>query len=259
MKEAIAFTSGKGGVGKSSTLMNMGYMLSSRGYKVCLIDMDLGLKNLDIMMGLENRVIYDIHDVMNGYCSLKQALIKDKHQQNLYLLPACKNIHIEKVDKEDVKKIVNVLKDDFDYVLLDSAAGLEAGFKNSLYCADRVVVVATLDYTSLQDCDRVIALAMREVNDISLVLNKVNPKYIEKGISVNIQEAISYLSIPLLGVIYEDEEVMRFNNKGLPLLLNEKGVTYSCFDAMHKRLLGDDVGIPKFKQKSMIKRLFKQA
>ncbi len=258
MGEAIAFTSGKGGVGKSSTLMNLGYMLSVKGYKVCLIDMDLGLKNLDIMMGLENRVLYDVNDVMNSYCSLKQALIKDKHNKNLFLLPACKNIHIDGIKKEDIKKIVNLLKDDFDYVLLDSAAGLEAGFKNSLYCADKVVVIATLDYTSLQDCDRVIGLAMREVNDITLVLNKVNPKFIDRGVSVNIQEAISYLSIPLLGVVYDDEEIVRYNNKGIPLLLNEKGMTYECFEVILKRMLGDEVGIPKFRQKSMIKRMFKQ-
>ncbi len=259
MKEVIAFTSGKGGVGKSNTVLNMGYILSEKGYSVCLVDMDFGLRNLDILMGLENRVLYDVSDVMQAHCSLKQALIKDKHHDNLYLLAACKNLQIQKIHKKDMRQIVHALKEQFDFVLLDSAAGLEAGFQTSLYCADRVIMVATLDHTSLQDCDRVIALAMKDVNDISLILNKVNPKLIDRGISVSVAEAISYLSIPLLGIVYEDEEVLRFNNKGVPLLLHKKEMTYECFQVILMRLLGEDMPLPKFRQKSIMKRMFKMA
>ncbi|NCC54663.1 MAG: septum site-determining protein MinD, partial [Erysipelotrichia bacterium] len=176
MGETIAITSGKGGVGKSNICLNIGVSLAKKGYKVCMLDMDLGLKNLDVLMGLENRVIYDLSDVMNAGCSLKQVMIKDKRLNNLYLIPACKSVHIERLKKTDVEKVVEHLKQQFDYVLLDSAAGLESGFYASISSADKIIVVATLDYTSLQDADRIIGLLMKEgIEDIHLILNKVNP------------------------------------------------------------------------------------
>ncbi|MEG0469981.1 MAG: septum site-determining protein MinD, partial [Longicatena sp.] len=158
MGEAIAITSGKGGVGKSSVCVNMGVVLSQLGNRVCLIDVDLGLKNLDVMMGLENRVIYDLMDVMEGRCMLSQAMIKDKVQEHLYLLPACKTVHIEQFHHEDLKVVVEQLIEQFDYVLLDTPAGIERGFVSSIACVNRVVVVTTLDVTALQDADRVIGI-----------------------------------------------------------------------------------------------------
>ena len=150
MGEAIAITSGKGGVGKSSVCINMGMVLAQKGYRVCLIDVDLGLKNLDVMLGLENRVIYDLKDVMEGRCTLANAMIRDKRQDNLYLLPACKTIHIQYFHGEDLKIVVEELKNQFDYILLDTPAGIESGFIHSIACVSRAIVVTTLDVTALQ-------------------------------------------------------------------------------------------------------------
>ncbi|MDD3049368.1 MAG: septum site-determining protein MinD [Bacilli bacterium] len=257
MGETIAITSGKGGVGKSNICLNVGVALAKKGYKVCMVDMDLGLKNLDVLMGLENRVIYDLSDVMNSNCSLKQAMIKDKRLNNLFLIPACKSVHIEKVKSEDIQKVVAHLQTQFDYVLLDSPAGLESGFMKSIACVDKVFVVATLDYTSLQDADRVIGVLMKEgIEEIHLILNKVNPRYIEKGISVSIQEALSYLAINLLGIVYDDENIIRHNNKGYPAAFDEDSMVYDCFNVITSRLEGAKVDLPKYRGKSFMQRVF---
>lgn len=256
MGEAIAITSGKGGVGKSSITLNLGEMLSQKGYKVVLIDMDLGLRNLDVMMGLENRVIFDVRDVIQGRCALKQALIKDKKQSQLYLLPASKNVRMDELNKEDLKVVVEYLKNEFDYVLLDSAAGLEKGFLYTIYSVDRVLLVTTLDYTALQDADRVVGILYREQMDkIQLIINKVNPKLIEKGISVSLKEALSFLSIDLLGIVYEDEEMIRSGNKGFAAI-KENSLMYDCFRTITQRLEGKTCDLPKYRGKSFMQRLF---
>lgn len=256
MGEAIAITSGKGGVGKSNVTLNLGEVLAQKGNRVVLIDMDLGLRNLDVLMGLENRVIYDIRDVMNAHCSLRQALIQDKKQENLFLLPACKSIRIEEFDKEELKQLVKHLKEQFDYILLDSAAGLESGFLYSIACVSKTLLVTTLDYTALQDADRIIGLLFKEqIKDVQLVINKVNPRYIEKGISVSIREALNFLSIDLLGIVYEDEDIIRCNNKGFAAV-REKSMLHECFDTMANRLEGKRSELPKYKGKSLMQRIF---
>lgn len=256
MAEAIAITSGKGGVGKSNICLNLGITLARKGYRVCLIDMDLGLKNLDVLMGLQNRIIYDLNDVMQSHCSLKQAMIKDKREDNLFLLPACKSIHVEKFKAEEVKKVVEHLKESFDYILLDSAAGLEKGFLSSIICVKKVIIATTLDYTALQDADRVIGLLYRENKEIQLVINKVNPRYIEKGISVSLQEALNFLSVDLLGVVYEDEALIRSANQACAPVYEIPSMMHDCFEVIANRLEGKRVDLPKFKGKSFMKRVF---
>lgn len=256
MGEAIAITSGKGGVGKSNICLNIGVVLAQKGYRVCLIDMDLGLKNLDVLMGLENRVIYDLKDVMNSHCSLKQAMIKDKRLDNLFLIPASKNIHINDFEESFIKKSVEYLKKEFDYVLLDSAAGMESGFMNAIACVNKSIVVTTLDYTALNDADRIIGLLLKELKEIQLIINKVNPKYVDRGISVSIQEALQYLSVDLLGIVYEDEAFMRYNNKGFPAVNNNQGLIFDCFDVIVSRLLGHKNELPKYRGKSLMQRVF---
>ena len=190
MGEAIAITSGKGGVGKSSVCINMGMVLAQKGYRVCLIDVDLGLKNLDVMLGLENRVIYDLKDVMEGRCTLANAMIRDKRQDNLYLLPACKTIHIQYFHGEDLKIVVEELKNQFDYILLDTPAGIESGFIHSIACVSRAIVVTTLDVTALQDADRIIGILMKEgMEHISFIVNRMNVHHMDRGISVSLEEA----------------------------------------------------------------------
>ncbi len=257
MGVCIAVTSGKGGVGKSTLCINMGIVLASQGYRVCLIDVDLGLKNLDIMMGLENRVYYDLMDVMKGRCPLNKALIKDKRCSDLYLLPACKSVNVQTFDGKDLCVVVDELKQCFDYILLDTPAGIESGFHHALMCAQQVILVSTLDVASLQDADRVIGLLYKEgINKISCVMNRVNPHHIEKGYSVKLEEALAWLSVDLLGVVYDDELIIRGNNRGLPAVLNQMSNTYECMKALVLRLLGNDVPIPKFKEKTLLQRIF---
>lgn len=256
MGEVIAVTSGKGGVGKSNISLHLGATLAKQGYRVVLVDMDLGLKNLDVMMGLENRVIYDLLDVMKGNCSLSQALIKDKHMDTLFLLPACKSVHLEQVEEVPLKKVIGYLKQHYDYVFLDSAAGLESGFHFSISCCDQVIIVATLDYTSLNDADRVIGILLKSgIETIRLVLNKVNPRYIEKGFCVSIKEALTFLALDLLGIVYEEETMIKNNNKGY-LSLQEDGMIKDCFACMAARLQGENNEFPKYRGKSLLQRMF---
>ncbi|MEG0314111.1 MAG: septum site-determining protein MinD [Erysipelotrichaceae bacterium] len=258
MSRVIALTSGKGGVGKSSVCVNLGSVLANMGFKVCLIDVDLGLKNLDVMMGLENRVIYDLKDVMEGKCHLKNAILKDKYNASLFLLPACKSVNLTKFKRNDLKIVVDELKTTFDYILLDTPAGIETGFYDAISIAEEIIVVATLDITSLQDADRVIGILMKEnLSKISLVLNKVNLNYINNGISIKIKDALDWLSLPLLSIIYDDTQLIKSNNRGIPIALNHESFSYECFNVMAKRLNGESVELLKPKDVSFIKRLFK--
>lgn len=257
MGEAIAITSGKGGVGKSSVCVNIGMVLAQKGFKVCLIDVDLGLKNLDVMLGLENRVIYDLKDVMDGRCTLHKAMICDKREGNLFLLPACKTIHIQYFNGDDLKIVVEELKTQFDYILLDTPAGIESGFIHSIKCVNRAVLVTTLDVTALQDADRIIGILMKEgLEHLSFIVNRLNVHHVEKGISVPLDDAKAWLSINFLGYIFDDENMMRSNNRGNPMVLQRDTQIYSCFDSVVKRMLGERAVLPKFKEKSFLQKLF---
>lgn len=257
MGESIAITSGKGGVGKSSTIIGIGMILAQMGYRVCMIDMDLGLKNLDVMMGLQHRVLYDLKDVMDGKCTLSRAILQDKQQDNLYLIPACKTIHIASFQGDHFEEIVQSLKQSFHYVLLDTPAGMESGFLYSIRCVNKAVLVTTLDVTSLQDCDRIIGILMKEgMEEISFVVNRMNVHLIEKGISVPLEEAKKWLSVEFLGYVFDDEEVMRSNNHGTPVVLKRDTLLYSCYYSIVKNMLGERVELPKYKEKSLLQKLF---
>ena len=257
MGEAIAITSGKGGVGKSSTIINIGMILAQKGFRVCLIDMDLGLKNLDVMMGLEHRMIYDLKDVMDGKCPLSRAMIQDKRESSLYLLPACKTIHIETFQGKHLKEIVEQLKTQFDFVLLDTPAGIESGFIHAIGCVSRVILVTTLDVTALQDCDRIIGILMKEgIEEMSFIVNRMNVKLIEKGVCISLEEAKQWLAIGFLGYVFDDEEMQRSNNHGAPAVLHRSSQLYACFESIVQRMLGEYVPLPKYKEKSIFQKLF---
>lgn len=254
---SIAVTSGKGGVGKSSICIGLGVALAQAGFQVCLIDMDLGLKNLDVMMGLENRVFYDLMDVMEQRCSLNKAIIKDKHQQNLSLLPACKTMQTSQFNGDKFIRIVNELKNQFDYILMDTPAGIESGFLHAMHCADRMIVVTTLDVTALQDADRIIGLLMKENADkIQLIVNRCNPRYIEKGISVRLEEALNWLSIELLGIVYDEEMIVKGHNKGTPYVMDKSSLTHECFKQIVATFLGEPIQIPKYRTKGFLQKFF---
>ena len=257
MGEAIAITSGKGGVGKSSTVINIATLLAQRGFTVCMIDMDLGLKNLDIMLGLEHRVIFDLKDVLDGRCTLAKAIIKDKREENLYLLPACKTIHIDQFPKHELPHIVEALKQKFDFVLLDAPAGIESGFLQAIACVKKTIVVTTLDVTALQDADRVIGILMKEgMEEISFIVNRMQPRLIEKGICITLEEAKSWLAVDFLGYVFEDEEMIRANNHGTPLTRRKDSQLYSCFHCIVKRLLCETSALPKYRSKTILAKLF---
>ena len=257
MGEVIAITSGKGGVGKSSVVLNLGEMLAMMGHSVCLIDMDLGLKNLDYMMGLDNRMFYDMVDVMKQRCSLKNAMLQDKYCKQLYLLPGCKSVHMEEFDVEQLKVIINTLKEQFDYILLDSAAGIEKGFYSSIACVNKVILVTTLDVTSLQDADRVIGILMQQrMEHISFIVNRYQEKSIEKGICVPLQDAKQWLAVDFLGYVFEDEEMQRCANIGKPAVGKRSQKLYECFSVIARRLQGEHVSLPKTQGKSILAKLF---
>lgn len=256
MARVIVVTSGKGGVGKSSVCVNVASHLANNGYRVCLIDADLGLKNLDVMLGIESRVVFDIQDVINGVVTLNKALVRDKRIDNLYLLPACKSIDVTKINFSYLEKIVVDLKKEFDFVFIDSPAGIERGFYNAIRTASEAIVVVNNDITSIRDADKVIGiLNSQSILDTKLVMNKVNLKKIDADITISINDVVDLLNIPLLGVIYEDESIIKSNNSGIPLIMDKKNIINKCYYNISKRLTGQDVKLAKYKR-SLLEKLF---
>ena len=258
MARTIILTSGKGGVGKSSATINIGYALASQGNKVCLIDADFGLKNLDVMMGLENRVIYDLKDVILSKATLNQVLVKDKRMDSLYLLPAYKSLSLEHIDLKYMIKVIEELKNDFDFILIDSPAGIEKGFQYAASLSSEAIIVVTLDIVSIRDADRVIGLLLKQgVNDLYMLVNKYNEDDVIKGRCMSIKEAYDMLSIPLIGIVYDDHSIIEANNKGRPVYLNSQSLLKGCYERISKRLLGKSVPFIKNKKKAVLERIFK--
>lgn len=257
MARTILITSGKGGVGKSTTSINVGYALATQGSRVCLIDADFGLKNLDVMMGLENRVIYDLKDVIANKCSLKQILVKDKRMDSLFLLPACKALSFESLNIDYMTKMIEQLQDDFDYILIDSPAGIEKGFQYASGLSKEAIVVVTLDVVSLRDADRVVGLLLKQgVTNLHMLVNKYNEEDIQKGRSLNLKDAYDILSIPLIGIVYDDHQMIESNNKGMPIYLNQNLAVSQCFNRIVKRIDGQEVPFQKNKKKPLFERIF---
>lgn len=257
MARIIVVTSGKGGVGKTSVVSNVGCALAKNGHSVCLIDADLGLRNLDVVLGLENRVVFDLQDVIENKCELDQALIKDKKYQNLHILPACKNLDVQKINFDYLKRIINTLDSVYDFIFIDSPAGIERGFFNAINNAKEAIVVSTLNISSLRDADKVIGiLNSNAIKDVKLIINKVDPTLIDDNISLDIEDALEVLAIPLLGVVYEDNELIASSNHGTSVIDNKKSNSKECFENIAKRINGEEVSRAKFKKKSIWARLF---
>lgn len=259
MARTIVVTSGKGGVGKSSISVNLATALASHHAKVCLIDADFGLKNLDVMMGLENRVIYDLKDVVEGRCNLEQVLIKDKRVPTLYLIPACKSLKFADFKLDYMKSVVDHFKHQFDYIIIDSPAGIEKGFEYACSCANEAIVVVNLDLSSIRDCDRVVGLLMKKgIMDISMVVNRMNVDYIGSKTTLSIKEASDVLSLPLLGVVYDDKSMIASNNKGVPVFFQSDSNLKGCFERMARRLNGENVAFVTPRKKGLIQKLFQK-
>src|SRR5690625_378906 len=215
MGEAIVITSGKGGVGKTTTTANLGTALALQGKKVCLIDTDIGLRNLDVVMGLENRIIFDIVDVIEERCKLTQALIQDKRFDHLTLLPAAQTSDKSSVTEEGMLRIVAELKQTYDYIIIDCPAGIEQGFQNAVAPADRAIVVTTPERSSVRDADRIIGLLENEdIERPHLVINRIRHHMLESGEMLDVDEIVQVLSIDLLGIVIDDDSVISATNKG---------------------------------------------
>lgn len=209
MGEVIVITSGKGGVGKTTTTANLGSALAMQGKKVVLIDTDIGLRNLDVVMGLENRIVYDIVDVVEEKCKLRQALIKDKRFQELFLLPAAQTRDKSAVNEEQMRNLTNTLKEEFDYILIDCPAGIEQGFKNAIAGASRAIVVTTAEISAIRDADRIIGLLeSSEIKNPELVVNRIKPNMVRRGEMMDVDDIVDLLSIELIGVVPDDEFVV---------------------------------------------------
>lgn len=242
MGEVIVITSGKGGVGKTTTTANIGTALSLLEKSVVVVDADIGLRNLDVVMGLENRIVYDIVDVAEGTCRLKQALIKDKRFESLYLLPAAQTKDKTAIEPKQMQEVTEKLKKEFDYVLIDCPAGIEQGFKNAIVGADKAIVVTAPEVSAVRDADRIIGLLeANELYNPLLVINKVRIDMVKKGDMMDIDDMIDILSIDLLGVIPDDQSIVISTNRGEPAVMDLNSLAGKAYKNIAERILGKEV------------------
>lgn len=242
MGEVIVVTSGKGGVGKTTATANVGSGLAYAGHKVVLVDTDIGLRNLDVVMGLENRIVYDIVDVTSKNCKLKQALIRDKRYENLFLLPAAQTKDKSAVSSEQMIELCNELKKEFDYILIDCPAGIEMGFKNAIAGANRAIVITTPEVSAVRDADRIIGLLEAEgLHEPKLVINRIRPDMVKRGDMMDIDDIIEILAVTLLGVVPEDELIVISTNKGEPAVLDKTSKAGEAYRNISLRITGENV------------------
>lgn len=243
MTRVIVVTSGKGGVGKTTCTANLGMTLAQKGRQVVVIDADFGLRNLDLLLGLENRIVYTAIEVISGECRLEQALVKDKRQPRLMLLPAAQNRMKEAVHPEQMRQVVNLLMGKCDYILIDSPAGIEQGFQNAIAPAQEGLIVTTPEIAAVRDADRVIGLLeAHNVKRINLLVNRLKPTMVQANDMMSVQDVQEILAIPLIGVIPDDERVIVSTNRGEPLVLWEDVTTVgTAFENVARRLEGEKV------------------
>lgn len=251
MSESIVITSGKGGVGKTTTTANIGTALASFDKSVVVVDGDTGLRNLDVLMGLENRIVYTLLDVIEGKCKLKQAIIKDKRFNNLYLLPTAQTRDKNDITTKQMQKLINELKQDFDYVLIDCPAGIEQGFENAVVGADRAIVVVNPEITSVRDADRVIGkLDAKGLDRHQLIINKLNYVMTKKGDMLDVDDIMETLSIKLLGVVPDDKNITISTNKGEPVVLSNNSRAGNAYINIAKRIMGEEIPFMNLNEES---------
>jgi septum site-determining protein MinD len=238
----LTITSGKGGVGKTTATANIGAALAKRGQKVACIDADIGLRNLDVVMGLENRIVYDLVDAVEGRCRLNQAMIKDKYIPGLYLIPSAQTRDKTAVSPSDMIRLCNELRSDLDWILIDSPAGIERGFKNAIAPADEIIVITNPEVSAVRDADRIIGIVeAEEKGSPQLLLNRLDPEMVKQNNMLSADDIVDLLAIHLLGIIPEDKAVLISTNKGTPIALDEKSLAGQAYRNIGRRLLGEDV------------------
>ena len=238
----ITITSGKGGVGKTTLTANLGVALALAGKRVVTIDADIGLRNLDVVMGLENRIVYDLVDVVEGRCRLRQATIRDKRLSELYLIPAAQTRDKTAISPGDMIRLCDQLRPNYDYVLVDSPAGIERGFHNAVAPADEILVITTPEVAAVRDADRIIGLLeAKEKNTPQLIINRFKPDMVRRGDMLGTSDVIEVLAIELVGIVPEDEAIIISTNKGVPVALDEKALVGQAFRNIARRVMGEDV------------------
>ena len=239
----IVITSGKGGVGKTTTNANIGTALARAGNKVVMIDTDLGLRNLDLLLGLENRIVYTIVDVVEKRCKLKQALVKDKKNPNLCLLAAAQTRDKSAVTEKQLKEICEKLKKDFDFILVDCPAGIEQGFQNAVAGASEAIVVTTPEMSAVRDADRIIGLleAKEDIKSYKLLINRVRPNLVKSNDMMSVEDVVEILSADLIGIIPEDTGIITSTNKGEPIVNDEKSLAGQAYRNVAQRIMGNEV------------------
>ncbi|NBJ16789.1 MAG: septum site-determining protein MinD [Dehalobacter sp. 4CP] len=242
MGETIVVTSGKGGVGKTTTTANLGTALAFAGFKVVLVDTDIGLRNLDVVMGLENRIVYDIVDVTSGSCRIKQALIKDKRFNSLHLLPAAQTKDKTAVSPDEMEVLCEELREEFDYTLIDCPAGIEQGFYNAIAGADKAIVVTTPEVSAVRDADRIIGLLeSSDLRNPKLIINRIRPRMVKQGDMMDIEDIVDILAIDLLGVVPEDEKIIVSTNRGEPAVMDGISKAGEAYRRIAQRVRGEEV------------------
>lgn len=242
MGKVIVVTSGKGGVGKTTSTANIGAALTKLGNKVIVIDGDIGLRNLDVVMGLENRIVFDLVDLIEKKCKPRQAMIKDKRFDGLYLIPAAQTRDKDAINPEQMKELCDELKEEFDYVIVDCPAGIENGFKNAIAGADSAIVVTTPEVSAVRDADRIIGLLeAHSVDDINLVVNRIKMNMVRNGDMLDINDILDILGIKLIGVVPDDENVVISTNKGEPVVEYNNSLAGTAYSNIASRVMGEEV------------------
>ena len=250
---AFVITSGKGGVGKTTTTANVGCALASLGKQVVLMDADIGLRNLDLVLGLEKRIVFDVVDVAEGRCQPRQALIRDKRLEGLYMLPASQTKNKESITEEQMSAVVRMLVKEFDVVLIDCPAGIEHGFRNAIAGADEAVVVTTPEVSAIRDADRI--LGMLGQRRARLIVNRVRPEMVKTGDMLAVEDVAEILGREVLGVVPDDEEIIDTTNRGEPVVLDPTRRLTKTYTAIARRLIGEDVPLPSFDDDGFFGRL----
>ncbi len=249
MSEVIVISSGKGGVGKTTVTANIGCGLALLGHKVVLIDADTGLRNLDVVLGMENRIVFDLTDVIEGKCRLRQALIKDRRfDGRLFLLPTAQTKDKSAVTPENMVEVCEQLSEHFEYIVIDSPAGIEQGFQSAVAPADKAIIVTAPEVASVRDADRVVGLleARAEIYDPKLIINRLRMHMVRRGEMMSLDDMHDILGLELLGVIPDDEQVVVATNRGEPVVTDETSVSGQAFHNIARRILGEEVPLINF-------------
>jgi len=239
----IVITSGKGGVGKTTITSNLGTAIAQLGKKVCLIDADFGLRNLDLLLGLEQRVVYTIIDALSGECTLEKAIVRDKRTEGLHLLPAAQNRTKEAITPEQMKEVIEQLKPNFDYIIVDCPAGIEMGFRNAIVAAEEALIVTTPEVAAVRDADRVVGLLESEnMKSIRLIVNRLRPEMVEMDEMISVEDILDLLVVPLIGIVPDDKRIITSSNRGEPLVLSkELSLPGMAIKNIARRLEGADI------------------